>query len=161
MAEITAIVNNWPLIPVSNDPEAPEILTPSTLLAQKPTALTATPGQFTSKDLHTAQWRQVQYLANVFWSRWRKEFLPMLQPRRKCKCEQPNLQEGDLVLLRSKELARNMWPLALVTKAHESADRKVRKVELMTATDGIKRSYTRPVNEVILLRNEDELNPKP
>jgi hypothetical protein len=28
-------------------------------------------------------------------------------------------------------------------------------------TDGIKRSYTRPVNEVILLRNEDELNPKP
>jgi hypothetical protein len=54
-----------------------------------------------------------------------------------------------------------MWPLALLTKAHESADRKVRKVELMTATDGIKRSYTRPVNEVILLRNEDELNPKP
>ena len=149
MAEITAIVNNTPLIPVSNDPEAPEILTPSTLLTQKPTALTATPGQFTSKDLHTAQFR------------WRKEFLPMLQPRRKWQCEQPNLQEGDLVLLRSKEVARNMWPLALVTKAHESADRKVRRAELMTATDGIKRSYTRPVNEVILLRNEDELNPKP
>ena len=85
----------------------------------------------------------------------------MLQPRQKWQCEQPNLQEGDLVLLRSKEVARNMWPLALATKAHESADRKVRKVELMTATDGIKRSYTRPVNEVILLRNEDELNPKP
>jgi hypothetical protein len=51
-----------------------------------------------------------------------------------------------------------MWPLALVTKAHKSADRKV---ELMTATDGIKRSYTRPVNKVILLRNEDKLNPKP
>jgi hypothetical protein len=69
MAEITAIVNNRPLIPVSNDPKAPEILTP---LTQKPTALTATPGQFTLKDLHTAQWRQVQYLANVFWSRWQK-----------------------------------------------------------------------------------------
>jgi hypothetical protein len=37
-----------------------------------------------------------------------------------------------------------MWPLALVTKARESANRKVRKVELMTANDGIKRSYTRP-----------------
>jgi hypothetical protein len=54
-----------------------------------------------------------------------------------------------------------MWPLAHVTKAHESADRKVRKVELMTAKDGVKRNYTRPVNEVILLRNVDELNPKP
>jgi hypothetical protein len=39
---------------VSHDPEAPEILTTSTLLTQKPTAFTATPGQFTSKDLHTA-----------------------------------------------------------------------------------------------------------
>ena len=83
MAEVTAIVNNRPLIPVSNDPEAPEILTPSILLTQKPLSLTVTPGKFTSKDLHSAQWRQVQYLANVFWSRWRKEFLPMLQSRRK------------------------------------------------------------------------------
>ncbi len=60
MAEVSAIVTNRPLIPVPNDLEAPQILTPSTLLTQKPTALTTTPGQFTSKDLHTAQWRQVQ-----------------------------------------------------------------------------------------------------
>ena len=53
MAEVTAIVNNRPLIPVSNDPEAPEILTPSILLTQKSSALTAPPGQFTSKDLHS------------------------------------------------------------------------------------------------------------
>ena len=69
MAEVTAIVNNRPLILVSNDPEAPKILTPSTLLTQKSSALTAPSGQFTSKDLHNAQWRQVQYLANVFWAR--------------------------------------------------------------------------------------------
>jgi hypothetical protein len=94
MAEVSAIVNSRPLVPVSNDPEAPEILTPATLLTQKPTTLTATPGQFTSKDLHTAQWRQVQYLASVFWSRWRKEFLPTLQPRRKWRHEHPNLQKG-------------------------------------------------------------------
>ena len=83
MAEVTAIVNNRPLTPVSEDPEAPEILTPFTLLTQKSTALTGTPGRFASKDLHAAQWRQVQYLANVFWSRWRREFLPLLQTRRK------------------------------------------------------------------------------
>lgn len=158
MAEVTAIVNNRPLIPVSNDPEAPEILTPSTLLTQKSSALTATPGQFTSRDLHNAQWRQVQYLANVFWARWRKEFLPLLQPRRKWQSEQPNLQEGDLVLLRSKDVARNMWPLARVTKAQESADGKVRKIELVTAKDGVRHTYTRPVNEVILLKTADELN---
>ena len=158
MAEVTAIVNDKPLIPVSNDPEAPEILTPSTLLTQKSSALTAPFGQFTFKDLHNAQWRQVQYLANVFWARWRKEFLPLLQPRRKWQSEQPNLQEGDLVLLRSKEVARNRWPLARVMKAQESADGKVRKVELLTAKDGVKHMYSRPVNEVVLLKTVDELN---
>jgi hypothetical protein len=157
MAEVTAIVNNRPLTPVSEDPEAPEILTPFTLLTQKSTALTGTPGRFTSEDLHAAQWRQVQYLANVFWSRWRREFLPLLQTRRKWQHDQPNLREGDLVLLRSKEIVRNMWPLARITKVHESADGKVRKVELMTAKDGVKREYTRPVTEVILLRTVDEL----
>ncbi len=39
MAEVTAIVNNRPLTPVSEDPEAPEILTPFTLLTQKSSAL--------------------------------------------------------------------------------------------------------------------------
>ena len=35
MAEVAATVNNRPLMPVSNNPSAPEILTPSTLLTQK------------------------------------------------------------------------------------------------------------------------------
>ena len=53
IAEVSAIVNSRPLVPVSNDPEAPEILTPATLLTQKPTTLTATPGQFTSAKTNT------------------------------------------------------------------------------------------------------------
>ena len=84
--------------------------------------------------------------------------MPLLQPRRKWQSEQPNLQEGDLVLLRSKEVARNRWPLARVMKAQESADGKVRKVELLTAKDGVKHMYSRPVNEVVLLKTVDELN---
>ncbi|KAK0144245.1 hypothetical protein N1851_017387 [Merluccius polli] len=35
MAEVTAIVNAWPLTTVSTDPEHPVILTPATLLTQK------------------------------------------------------------------------------------------------------------------------------
>ena len=36
MAEVSAIVNARPLVPVSNDPDAPEGLTPATLLTHKP-----------------------------------------------------------------------------------------------------------------------------
>ena len=82
----------------------------------------------------------------------------MLQPRRKWHSESPNLKEGDLVLLRCKEAARNTWPLARVIKVHKSVDGKVRKIELLTAKDGAKHVYTRPVNEGILLRTVDELN---
>lgn len=91
MAEVTAIINARPLIPVSNDPEAPFILSPSMLLTQK-TGVPPPPGDFTDKDLLTKQWRQVQALADRFWNRWRQEYCqlcsagsgPNLLPTRYC-----------------------------------------------------------------------------
>ena len=135
----------------------PEVLTPAILLTQKTQSLKATPGNFSCADLHSKQWQQVQHLANVFWHRWQKEFLPTLQPRRKWEHDTKNLEEGDLVLLRCKDLPRNSWPLARITKTSTSVDGKVRKIELLTAKDGSRKSYTRPVTEVILLRSEDDL----
>lgn len=114
MAEVTAIVNARPLVPVPTDPDMPEVLTPSTLLTQKSQSLKAAPGNFSQTDLYSRQWRQ--YLANVFWAHWRKEYPPMLQPRRKWQHETRNLEEGDVVLLHSKELPRNSWPLAVSPK---------------------------------------------
>ena len=147
MAEVTAIVNARPLVPVPTDPEAPEILSPATLLTQKTRSLKSTPGNFNREDLYSKQCGQVQHLANVFWHRWRKEFLPTLQPRRKWQHVTRNLEEGDLVLLRCKDLPRNSWPLARITKTFTSADGRVRKIELLTAKDGERKSYTRPVTE--------------
>lgn len=73
--DVTAIVNARPLTTVSTDSEQPEILTPSMLLTQKVGAPPAPPGQFEGRDLFRARWRRVQYLANVFWGRWRSEYL--------------------------------------------------------------------------------------
>jgi hypothetical protein len=107
MAEVMAIVNNRPLVPVSNDPTMPNVLTPSMILTQKPSSLKAAPGKFCQTDLcrGNKQWRQVQHLANIFWSRWQKEFLPLLQPQCKWETETRYVGKGDLVLLWSKELA--------------------------------------------------------
>ena len=43
------------------------------------------------------RWRQVQYLANMFWSRWIKEYLPILQNRQKWLMPKRNL--SDIVLV--------------------------------------------------------------
>lgn len=54
MAEVSAIINNIPLVPVSTDAATPFILTPATLLTQKtPDACVARNlGEFTDKDLY-------------------------------------------------------------------------------------------------------------
>ena len=55
---------------------------------------------FTSHDLCSGKrWRQVQLLADHFWKRFRKEYLPSLIKRVKWNSEQRNLKIGDLVLL--------------------------------------------------------------
>ncbi|KAM7373874.1 hypothetical protein PAMP_006564 [Pampus punctatissimus] len=131
MAEITAIINARPLLPVSTDPQQPFILSPAMLLTQK-SGVPPPPGDFTDKDLYTKQWRQVQALANQFWNRWSQEYLPSLQQRQKWTVPRRNLQVGDLVLLRDKQTVRNCWPMAMVMATFPGKDGYVRKVEIKT-----------------------------
>lgn len=83
IAEVTAKVNARPLVLVPIDPDVPEILSPAILLKQKSQSLKAIPGNFNYQELYNKQRQQVQYLDNLFCTRWRKEYLPTLQSRRK------------------------------------------------------------------------------
>ncbi|XP_039658089.1 uncharacterized protein LOC120560045 [Perca fluviatilis] len=150
MAEITAIINTRPLVPISSDPSSPVLLSPAMLLTQKP-GLHAPPGDFTGKDLLKGQWRQVQALANEFWGRWRNEYLSTLHPRRKWHRTHRNLQPGDVVLLKQSPAPRNEWPMALVTSTFPSSDGKVRKIEVKTSSQGTSRTYLRPISDIVLL----------
>ena len=155
MAEVTAIVNARPLTSVSTDPDQPVILTPAMLLTQKIGTPPAPPGQFDSSDLLRSQWRRVQSLATTFWDRWKKEYMSNLQGRRKWRTESPNIQEGDVVLLKDSQEKRNDWPVGLVTNTFPSQDGKVRKVEVKIVRKGEQRLFLRPVSEVILLVSKD------
>jgi hypothetical protein len=58
------------------------------------------PGVFSKKDCYIKRkWKQIQYLADLFWSRWRKEYLPILQARQKWTKQNRNMKVGDIVLL--------------------------------------------------------------
>ncbi|XP_062413389.1 uncharacterized protein LOC119222763 [Pungitius pungitius] len=154
MMEVTAIINARPLVPVSTDPESPFALSPAMILTQK-VGVTPPPGDFTDNDLLSRQWKQVQVLADRFWRRWRQEFLPTLQARRKWRDVQRDLKEGDIVLLKNSQAARNAWPMARITAVFPGRDGKVRKVELKTADQGTVKVFWRPVSEVVLLLAED------
>ncbi|KAK0139185.1 hypothetical protein N1851_024265 [Merluccius polli] len=150
MAEVCAIINARPLVPVSSDPSSPMLLTPAMLLTQKP-GVSPPHGSFGDKDLFKCQWRQVQALANEFWSRWRTEYLHTLQPRRKWHTACRNLEVGDIVLLKQSDSPRNEWPMGLVTTTSPSSDGKVRKVEVRTTSHDKIKTFLRPITEVVLL----------
>lgn len=138
-----------------NDPHEPLAITPNHLLTQKTNVILAPPGQFSSSDLHTKkQWRQVQFLANQFWDRWRKEYLSQLQKRQKWTTTKQNLQVGDVVLLEDSNHVRGEWRMARVTGTHPGKDGLVRHVTLRPGDRSNERPRVcvqRPVSKVKLL----------
>lgn len=143
MAEVTAIINAHPLLPMSTDPQQPFILSPAMLLTQKEFHLL----------LETSRTRTfTQNNGDKFKC---SPYLPSLQRRQKWTVPRRNLQVGDLVLLRDKQAVRNSWPMVMVTATFPGKDGHVRKVEIKTTDQGDARTFLRLVAEVVLLLPKD------
>lgn len=151
LAEVCAIMNARPPVPVSSDPEFPLVLTPAMLLTQKMGTVSPPPCEFGKAELLKQQWKQVQSLADTFWERWCREYLSTLQTRRRWPNKRFNLKEGDVVLMKDLQVARNDWPMAVVTKTFPSADGLIRKVEIRVICQGTPKVFPRPVMELIPL----------
>ena len=161
MTEAESIVNCRPLtLENLKDPLASEPLTPNHLLSLKTKVVQPPPGKFESPDLYSRKrWRRVQYLANQFWLRWQKEYCTLLQKRQKWTTHKRSMKIRDVVLVCDDDSPRNQWPLALVTEVIPSRDNLVRKVRIVTARDGERKVFERPIHKlVLLLPKEDNEN---
>ena len=98
------------------------------------------------------QQKQVQHLANQFWDRWVKEYLPTLQTRQKWLESKDNLKVGDIVLIKDESTPRNLWPLARVVSVHPGADGLVRSAHVKTRTT----TLSRPIHKLCLLESKTE-----
>jgi len=149
MVEAELIVNSRPLTYMGMDEAGSmEPLTPIQLLTFKSKVVSAPPSVFVKEDVYCKKrWRCVQYLADQFWRRWRKEYLPTLQERRKWQQPQQNLANGDIVLLIDENAARCVWPRAIVIDTYPSEDALVRKVKVKTKDS----TFERPVHKLVLL----------
>ena len=79
----------------------------------------------------------MQYVANEFWSRWKKEVYGTLQVHHKWNKIVRNFKVGDIVLLR-EETSRNKWPMGRVTAIQEGNDGFVRSVKIVIGTNASK-----------------------
>ena len=74
-----------------------------------------------------------------------------LQSRSKWNCSKRNLNAGDMVLVKEDDAHRNDWPLGLISKAIKSEDGTVRKAQVLLWKDGKKKTFLRPIKELVLL----------
>ncbi|XP_037976042.2 uncharacterized protein LOC105390026 [Plutella xylostella] len=143
MAEVEQIVNSRPLTHVSVEPGSSEALTPNHFLLGSSSNLPVL-GEFCESDLYLRkQWRISQRLADMYWSRWVKEFLPELIPRRKWTDEVPPIKVGDLVVIVDGNAPRNMWLRGVVEAVLPGKDERVRVVDVRTRTGLMRRPATR------------------
>ena len=157
---MSAIINCRPLSHFNLSDSCIAPLSPNHLLTHKSRVVLSPPGDFVRQDLYLAKrWRRVQHLANLFWTRWRQEYLDSINKRSKWNQPQRNISVNDIVLIVDENAARNEWKLARVVEVMASNDGLVRSAKLQLATTQLDAKgkrlsdlsyFTRPIHKLIL-----------
>ena len=124
VAETEGILNLWPLtVETISDLISDLPLAQSNILTMKSKVVIPPPGNFSRPDLYCwKRWCRVQYIANEFWSRWRKGYLQSLQSHPKWQGGKRNFSVGDIVLVLQDESVCNQWPMARVIQVFKDSN---------------------------------------
>nr|XP_034824260.1 uncharacterized protein LOC117982083 [Maniola hyperantus] len=139
LVEAEYSVNARPLTHVSVSHKDPEALTPNHFLIGSSSGLPVV-GPCQQADKRT--WRAAQALADEFWRRWIREYLPTLIPRGSAAQSLRQLQQGDLVVVVDDKLPRNVWPRGIIEQVYPGPDGEVRCADIRTS-GGVFRRPTR------------------
>ncbi|KAK0154146.1 hypothetical protein N1851_003770 [Merluccius polli] len=141
--EVEAILNDRPITKASDDPNDLEALTPNHILLLKSKPVMP-PGLFDRNDLYVRKrWKQIQYMAELFWKRWVSEYLPLMQQRQKWTALRRNLVPGDVVLVADATAPRGSWRMGKVLEVRSDVNGHVRSVRLQTKTCVLERPVTK------------------
>ena len=145
--EVESILNSRPISTVHEDDSDLEALTPNHILLLK-CHPAFPPGLFQKSDTYIRRrWKQVQFLADLFWKRWTKEYLPLLQERQKWTTVKKGFQVEDIVMVVDSTAPRGSWNLGRIIEVQPDSRGLVRTVKIITKT-GV---FVRPVTKLCLL----------
>lgn len=110
LCEVGCIVNNCPLLPISDDINDYDLLTLNNfLLVYRSRDVNIGNGMQTNQINYRQKWKEVQNIENMYWNRWFKEYIPTLTPSSKWMWQIRNFKIGDLVVVKSKYILPNHW----------------------------------------------------
>lgn len=142
-ARIEAVLNSRPLCGLSDDPNCLDPLTPGHFLIGQPLV---SPAEFCFEHTPISRlkrWQLVRQISQHFWRRWQLEYLTLLQQRAKWTKQIPNLQIGDLVLIKEENLPPLQWRSGRISGLHPGSDGVVRVVEIKTSAGSCLRSVSK------------------
>lgn len=152
LLEAENIVNSRPLTHVSVELGDEEALTPNHFLIGSSNG-SKPPGLFTDADLVLRKnWRKTQLLADLFWKRWIREYLPTITRREKWFNRVKPIEIGDIVIIADENLPRNCWPMGRIISTKPAKDGQVRSAMVQTKS-GI---LNRPAIKLAVLDVEEK-----
>ncbi|XP_055643124.1 uncharacterized protein LOC129779584 [Toxorhynchites rutilus septentrionalis] len=143
LAQIEGCMNSRPLIPLSENPEDYEILTPGHfLIGSSPVAL-PDPDVCNVPSNRLNRYQFIQQRVQQFWHKWRSEYLSELQRQPSSASNKVDLKVGQMVILQDQQQPPTRWPLARIVELHPGQDGITRVVTLRTPTGEFKRACTK------------------
>ena len=151
--EAECLVNSRPLTNVSLDAADDSALTPNHFLIGS-SDVTPAPGCFNWRiDTNLkSSWRTSQALADQFWQRWVREYLPSLTRRTKWNSRTEPVKVDDIAIIVDEGLPRGRWDRGRIVAIHPGPDGIIRVVDIKTQS-GV---YRRPVSRLCILDVEAE-----
>ncbi|KAH8328785.1 hypothetical protein KR067_013450, partial [Drosophila pandora] len=123
------VINSRPLTFVSLDANDDDALTRNHLLLGSADGYKP----IVTKDSDARQrWHQTNEVADLFWKRWVKEYIPIITRRSKWFPKRPPLAIGDVVILVDESLPRNLWPKGRIIGVATAKDGQVRSATVKT-----------------------------
>lgn len=147
LSQIESCVNSRPLCPMSSDSNDFTSLTPGHFLVGQPLLSFPDENHMETKINWLTRWQLVQKMHQLFWDRWRMEYLNQLQVRSKWLNHEKQPEINDLVLIKDDNTMSNKWPMARIIDVHPGRDNLIRVVTLKTETN----TFKRPITKICLL----------
>ena len=150
--QVEACLNSCPIIArTSQDSDGIFTITAGHFLLLKPPAAYPEYPRLPEDPCLLRKWNMCRSMIQHFWDRWSREYLQTLQAKSKWRTIQPNLQAGDVVVLKEDKTFSCHWPLAKVLQTYPGKDGLVRVAQIQTETS----TFKRPVTNLALLHRED------
>ncbi|XP_065370901.1 uncharacterized protein LOC135963050 [Calliphora vicina] len=114
LIDVEAVLNSWPIVAITEDPNDGEALTSGHLLiGSSLKALPEIEGRG-NKGGSLKRFRLLSSLKEHFWAVWQRDYVRDLQQRAKWRTPNNNLKVGDVVIVHEDNLPPQKWVLGKV-----------------------------------------------